>query len=307
MNKVVKHLRDEAFIEAHPMGDFGCVTHSNYCLPGEMLTVLTDTNAATILPCCKEKQLRDALSKLDLDAGGFAAYAAFSAADLQAPHVRQPKTWIYVDDEYIKRFEELTEAKRVESGENIIVLIPMTLESSTKPWARSLEISYGSHKSGPDLRRPFPLRKSRRRSSRCTTRTEAQTRLESVQATMNGAPRHQSEYNSRQTEAARRVLVDLGQVLAAFHDCFVVVGGWVPDLLISEVKETHVGSIDVDLALDAEKLNDGRYAELLKLLLDTRRYRLGVKPFQLLTDVDLQDGHKPIQVDVEFLAPKRSN
>lgn len=84
----------------------------------------------------------------------------------------------------------------------------------------------------------------------------------------------------------------------------MVVGGWVPDLLISEVKETHVGSIDVDLALDAEKLNDGRYAELLKLLLDTRRYRLGVKPFQLLTDVDLQDGHKPIQVDVEFLASK---
>jgi hypothetical protein len=123
---------------------------------------------------------------------------------------------------------------------------------------------------------------------------------------MNGAPRHQSEYDSRQTEAARRVLVDLGQVLAAFHDCFVVVGGWVPDLLISEVKETHVGSIDVDLALDAEKLNDGRYAELLKLLLDTRRYRLGVKPFQLLTDVDLQDGYKPIQVDVEFLASKNS-
>jgi len=121
---------------------------------------------------------------------------------------------------------------------------------------------------------------------------------------MNDTPRHQSEYSSRQVEAAHRVLVDLGQVLAAFQDCLVVVGGWVPDLLISQVEEAHVGSIDVDLALDAEKLNDGRYAELLKLLTDTRRYRPGTKPFQLVTDVDLEDGEPPIQVEVEFLAPK---
>lgn len=79
---------------------------------------------------------------------------------------------------------------------------------------------------------------------------------------MNGAPRHQNEYDPRQVEAERRVLVDLGQVLAAFHDCFVVVRGWVPDLLISEAEEAHVGSMDVDLALDAEKLNDGRYPEV---------------------------------------------
>jgi tRNA nucleotidyltransferase/poly(A) polymerase len=106
---------------------------------------------------------------------------------------------------------------------------------------------------------------------------------------MNQEPRHQGEYDSRQTEAARRVLVDIGQVLAAFRDCLVVVGGWVPDLLLPGVEHSHVGSIDVDLALD-----DGRYAELLKLLLDTRRYRLGRKPFQLLTDVDLGDREGPL-------------
>jgi hypothetical protein len=121
---------------------------------------------------------------------------------------------------------------------------------------------------------------------------------------MNDHPRHQGEYGARQVEAARRVLIDLGQVLASFHDCLVIVGGWVPDLLISEAEEAHVGSIDVDLALDAKKLDDGRYAELLQVLFDTRRYRPGAKPFQLLTDVDLQDGNGPIQVEVEFLAPK---
>jgi hypothetical protein len=62
-------------------------------------------------------------------------------------------------------------------------------------------------------------------------------------------------------EAARRVLVDLGHVLASFSDCMVVVGGWTPDLLMPKEDEPHVGSIDVDLALDAAKLNEGRYAD----------------------------------------------
>jgi len=99
-------------------------------------------------------------------------------------------------------------------------------------------------------------------------------------------------------------LVDVGQVLASFVDCLVVVGGWTPDLLLPDADEPHIGSIDVDLALDAAKLNDGRYAELVKLLLDTKRYQVGEKDFQLVVEVDLKDGERPVQVEVEFLAPK---
>lgn len=121
---------------------------------------------------------------------------------------------------------------------------------------------------------------------------------------MNSEPRQRDDYSDRQVKAARRVLVDLGQVLAAFMDCIVVIGGWTPDLLLPDADERHVGSIDVDLALDAVKLGDGRYAELVKLLLDTKRYRKGAKDFQLVVEVDLKDGEKPVEVEVEFLAPK---
>ena len=99
------------------------------------------------------------------------------------------------------------------------------------------------------------------------------------------------------------MLVDIGQVLASFDDAVVVVGGWVPDLLLPDTVPSHIGSIDVDLALDAAKLGDGRYAELLKLLLDTGRYNKGDKDFQLVATVDLGDGEAPVRVDVEFLAP----
>jgi hypothetical protein len=120
---------------------------------------------------------------------------------------------------------------------------------------------------------------------------------------MNADPRNESEYGKRQSEAARRVLIDVGQVLASFSDCLVVVGGWTPDLLFQDAEGSHIGILDVDLALDASRLQDGRYAELLQLLLDTKRYRLGEKAFQLVVDVDLGDGERPLQVDLEFLAP----
>ena len=122
---------------------------------------------------------------------------------------------------------------------------------------------------------------------------------------MKQEPREKEEYEPRQVQAARRVLMDIGQVLASFTDCIVVVGGWTPDLLLPpETNEPHIGSIDVDLALDVEKLADGRYAELIKLLLDTKRYHQGPKDFQLTADVDLKDGGKPVLVEVDFLAIK---
>jgi hypothetical protein len=51
-------------------------------------------------------------------------YAAFSAAERQAPHVRQPKTWLYVNAQFLDAFVRNAEAKAVDSGENIVVLIP---------------------------------------------------------------------------------------------------------------------------------------------------------------------------------------
>ena len=118
---------------------------------------------------------------------------------------------------------------------------------------------------------------------------------------MNLQPRQREDYSDRQIAAAHRVLVDLGQVLKSFEDCLVVVGGWVPDLLMDKAEEAHVGSIDVDLALDAENLADARYAELLKALLNTRRYKQAEEPYKLYAEVDLKDGDVLVRVDVDFL------
>jgi len=51
---------------------------------------------------------------------------------------------------------------------------------------------------------------------------------------MNPEPRQRDDYSERQVKAAHHVLVDVGQVLASFADCLVVVGGWVSDLLLPQ-------------------------------------------------------------------------
>lgn len=121
---------------------------------------------------------------------------------------------------------------------------------------------------------------------------------------MNESPRQREDYSDRQTEAARRVLLDVGQILSSFRESMVIVGGWVPDLLLTETSEAHVGSIDVDIALDARKLERGLYAHLLELLLDTGRFQQGDKEFQFISKVDLCDGMPAVVVEVDFLAGK---
>jgi len=60
---------------------------------------------------------------------------------------------------------------------------------------------------------------------------------------MTTEPRTQHDYGQRDIEAAKRVLIDLGQVLGSwFADSIVVVGGWVPDLLLPNSEEPHVGA-----------------------------------------------------------------
>jgi hypothetical protein len=124
VNKVVQHLRDEAFIEIGEDGGFRLRD------PLKLLFAWRDAyrfdrhQRRGYFTLLQGKKLHDALAGFGLSTGGFAAYAAFSAADFQAPHVRQPKTWLYVRDLDVSLFEEKVEAKPVDSGENLVVLIP---------------------------------------------------------------------------------------------------------------------------------------------------------------------------------------
>ena len=58
------------------------------------------------------------------------------------------------------------------------------------------------------------------------------------------------DYSQDTLRACESVLVELVHMLGEYRDQIVVVGGYVPFLLLSDAKERHAGTIDIDLALD---------------------------------------------------------
>ena len=63
------------------------------------------------------------------------------------------------------------------------------------------------------------------------------------------------DYSEGLTGASLSALLELAVTLRSYQDSLVLVGGWVPYFLIEEFGRgnfTHVGSIDIDLAVDSE-------------------------------------------------------
>jgi hypothetical protein len=118
-------------------------------------------------------------------------------------------------------------------------------------------------------------------------------------------PQLASDYDDRTTAAVKSVLIEIGQVLGSFRGKFAVVGGTVPWLLLDNEAMPHVGSMDVDLSLNAEALGDGEYAKLVELLMKQGyEQRAALRKFQLVRTVPSADGGDPIHVVVDFLMPR---
>lgn len=118
-------------------------------------------------------------------------------------------------------------------------------------------------------------------------------------------PQSANDYDDRTTQAAKSVLVEIGQVLGSFRGKFAIIGGSVPWLLLESEDMPHVGTLDVDLSLDAEALGDGEYATLVEALMaQGYNQREGFRRFQLVRTVPAQDGGQPIDIVVDFLMPR---
>ena|SRR6266568_3602074 len=109
------------------------------------------------------------------------------------------------------------------------------------------------------------------------------------------------DYTAEAVAACKSVLVELVHMLGEFKDQVVVVGGWVPVLLIPEAAEPHPGTLDIDLALDFTNIKEETYQTFLKTL-TARGYRPAKgQPFIFSRTVNLT-GATSVEVQVDLLA-----
>lgn len=116
-----------------------------------------------------------------------------------------------------------------------------------------------------------------------------------------------AEYDDVTANAVLSVLLEIGQVLGAFKERFVVIGGSVPWLLLPQSDPAHLGTLDIDLSLDAEALGDGDYKTLVEALMGAgyERNQDQMKWFQLRRVVEVPD-HGPVAVLVDLLMPREA-
>ncbi len=105
------------------------------------------------------------------------------------------------------------------------------------------------------------------------------------------------DYNEKAVRAAKMVLTELYRILGEYAECLYVVGGWVPLLTIPQDHTPHVGSTDVDLALNQNKLKEVGYNSIREIL-----ERNGYRPltefrYNKIVKVDGEN----IDVDVDLI------
>ena len=75
------------------------------------------------------------------------------------------------------------------------------------------------------------------------------------------------DYQDDSVRACLSVLLELFTYLKPYRDHIVLIGGWVPFFLTEGMSdEVHIGSLDVDLALDANKIPETEYETILERL-----------------------------------------
>ena len=104
-------------------------------------------------------------------------------------------------------------------------------------------------------------------------------------------------YTAEAVEAARSVLIELIHLLGEYKDDIVLIGGWIPEVLLPHNSGPHVGSMDVDIAVNHRKISEEGY-KMIQDLLQSRGYQQGNQPFIFFRNVKVGDHEVKVQVDL---------
>lgn len=110
-----------------------------------------------------------------------------------------------------------------------------------------------------------------------------------------------SQYGDKEVKACKSVLLELVHLLGEIKNEMVIIGGWTPTFLFPQSDEPHVGSLDIDVALDFSKIPDDTYQTILKAFLKRGYIQDKEQTFRFFRKVKIE-GAEPINVEVDLMA-----
>jgi hypothetical protein len=106
------------------------------------------------------------------------------------------------------------------------------------------------------------------------------------------------DYSADAVEAARQVMLEVMRVLGEYAASIVVIGGWVPELLLGATGVKHIGSNDVDLALNHRQLTEAGYRTIREHLTECGYTPHLDQPFVFLRTVNVNGRSFTVHVDL---------
>ena len=124
INKVVNHLKDERFIERSKDGSWRLLDPAGLLAAWNKAYRFDRVRQRRLFTLAKRDAVDAALQGIEPIGGVHAVYAAFSAAEMLAPAVRQSRLWLIAAPFCVDQLVQALSAKEVESGDNLVLLVP---------------------------------------------------------------------------------------------------------------------------------------------------------------------------------------
>ncbi len=118
--------------------------------------------------------------------------------------------------------------------------------------------------------------------------------------------RFSTHFENKEANLSQSVLLELMTILGRYRQALYLVGGWAPYYLLKQFQKPsdpfeHVGSIDIDLAVDFNTISKDQYAGIVELL-EKRGYRPRKDRRGLEIPFSFEIVHKGLALTVDFLA-----
>jgi hypothetical protein len=110
-----------------------------------------------------------------------------------------------------------------------------------------------------------------------------------------------SQYGEREVNACKSVLLELVHLLGEIKDEIVIIGGWTPAFLLPQSDIPHVGSLDIDVALNFSRIPDDTYQTILQAFMSRGYIQDKEQPFRFFRTVKI-DGEESINIEVDLMA-----
>jgi hypothetical protein len=110
-----------------------------------------------------------------------------------------------------------------------------------------------------------------------------------------------SQYGERDVKTCKAVLLEFFHLIGEIKDEVVLIGGWTPYFLFSQSEDPHIGSLDIDVALNFSNISDDTYDTINRTLTKSGYIQDEKQPFRFFRQVNIE-GEESIKVEVDLMA-----